>query len=242
MPTPLRDPQPMLERAIADWGGHEDLWLFGYGSLIWRPEFDFIERRQAWVRGWHRALKMWSRVNRGSVQVPGLVFGLLSGGSCRGMVFRVPKADGLATLRRLWLREMPTGVYDPKWLSCGTAEGPVRALAFTLSRRSPNFTGELTDERYRHIFANAVGRYGTSLDYARQTLLELQRHAIHDAALARLVALAAAQEQQRQQQAEAAADCEAPPPPVYVPGSAEASAPSSSPLPCQPSKPSKDPT
>lgn len=242
MPTPLRDPQPMLERAIADWGGHEDLWLFGYGSLIWRPEFDFIERRQAWVRGWHRALKMWSRVNRGSVQVPGLVFGLLSGGSCRGMVFRVPKADGLATLRRLWLREMPTGVYDPKWLRCGTADGPVRALAFTLSRRSPNFTGELTDERYRHIFANAVGRYGSSLDYARQTLLELQRHAIHDAALARLVALAAAQEQQRQQQtgaeAEAAADCDAPPPPVYVPGSAETSSPAAAPVPSQPSQPS----
>ena len=58
MPRPLRDPQPMLEQAIADWGGREDLWLFGYGSLIWRPEFDFVERRTAWVHGWHRALKM----------------------------------------------------------------------------------------------------------------------------------------------------------------------------------------
>jgi cation transport protein ChaC len=155
-------------------------------------------------------------------------------------VFRVPKAEGLETLRRLWLREMPTGVYDPKWLRCGTAEGPVRALAFTLSRRSPNFTGELTDERYRHIFANAVGRYGTSLDYARQTLLELQRHSIHDAALARLVALVAVQEQQRQQLGEATADCDAPQPPVYVPGSAGASSsdPSSSP-PCGPSKENK---
>ncbi|RZL60740.1 MAG: calcium transporter ChaC [Variovorax sp.] len=180
----------MLERAIADWGGHEDLWLFAYGSLIWRPEFPFTERRPAVVHGWHRALKMWSRINRGSVQHPGLVFGLLSGGSCRGMVFRVPAADGLETLGRLWLREMPTGVYDPRWLSCATPGGPVRALAFTLSRRSPNFTGQLSDERYREIFANAVGRYGSSLDYARQTLDELQRHSIHDAALARLVALA----------------------------------------------------
>jgi len=138
----------------------------------------------------------------------------------RGMVFRVPKAEGLETLRRLWLREMPTGVYDPKWLRCGTAEGPVRALAFTLSRRSPNFTGELSDDHYRHIFANAVGRYGSSLDYARQTLAELRRHAIHDAALARLVALAAAQEQQEQQE-QSAADCGAPQAPVYVPGSAD---------------------
>ncbi|VTU24486.1 putative protein involved in cation transport [Variovorax sp. PBL-H6] len=192
MPKPLRDPKPMLDRVIEEWGGHEDLWVFGYGSLIWRPEFGFIERRPARVHGWHRALKMWSRVNRGTVENPGLVFGLLSGGSCRGMVFRVPAADGLETLGRLWLREMPTGVYDPKWLDCTTAHGSVRALAFTLSRRSPNFTGILDDERYRHIFANAVGRYGSSLDYAQQTLLELRRHAIHDAALARLVKLAQA--------------------------------------------------
>ncbi len=226
LPKPLRDPQPMLERTIAEWGGHEDLWLFGYGSLIWRPEFDFIERRPAWVRGWHRALKMWSRVNRGSVQTPGLVFGLLSGGSVRGMVFRVPAAQGLDTLRRLWLREMPTGVYDPKWLRCTTASGPVSALAFTLSRRSPNFTGELSDERYRHIFANAVGRYGSSLDYAQQTLEELRRHAIHDVALARLVALAVPPAAPGDTSAghtasPAPADCDVVPPPVYVAGSSD---------------------
>jgi len=148
------------------------------------------------------------------------------------MVFRVPKAEGLETLRRLWLREMPTGVYDPKWLRCGTAEGPVNALAFTLSRRSPNFTGDLSDERYRHIFAHAVGRYGSSLDYAQQTLLELQRHSIHDAALARLVALAEAK--QASEASAAAADCDAPPAPVYVPGSSDNS--SSQPSSSRPSK------
>ncbi|VTU24522.1 putative protein involved in cation transport [Variovorax sp. SRS16] len=192
MPKPLRDPKPMLDRVIDEWGGHHDLWLFGYGSLIWRPDFDFSERHPARVHGWHRALKMWSRVNRGTVENPGLVFGLLSGGSCRGMVFRIPMAEVLETLGRLWLREMPTGVYDPRWLDCDMPHGTVRALAFTLSRRSPNFTGELSEERYRHIFANAAGRYGTSLDYAQQTLLELRRHGIHDAALARLVRLAEA--------------------------------------------------
>ena len=190
LPKPLRDPKPMLDRVIAEWGGHQDLWLFGYGSLIWRPDFGFVERHPARVHGWHRALKMWSRVNRGTVENPGLVFGLLSGGSCRGMVFRVPASEGLETLGRLWLREMPTGVYDPRWLECATPHSTVRALAFTLSRRSPNFTGELSDERYARIFETAVGRYGSSLDYAHQTLLELRRQAIHDAALARLVRLA----------------------------------------------------
>jgi glutathione-specific gamma-glutamylcyclotransferase len=77
-------------------------------------------------------------------------------------------------------------------MDCITPGGTVRALAFTLSRRSPNFTGELTEARYREIFATATGRFGTSLDYASQTLLELRHHGIHDAALARLVRLAAA--------------------------------------------------
>ncbi|MGR4871019.1 gamma-glutamylcyclotransferase [Variovorax sp. LARHSF232] len=208
MPRPLRDPQPLLDRAIHEWGGHEDLWVFGYGSLIWRPEFDFSERRSAHLHGWHRALKMWSRVNRGTPQCPGLVFGLLSGGSCRGMVFRIPQADGLETLGRLWLREMPTGVYDPRWLDCVTPHGRVRALAFTLSRRSPNFTGELSDARYREIFSSACGRYGTSLDYARLTFHELQRHGIHDAALARLVRLA-------EEEMSAGADCGAAPGGLY---------------------------
>jgi cation transport protein ChaC len=103
---------------------------------------------------------------------------------------------------------MPTGVYDPKWLECVTPHSTVRALAFTLSRRSPNFTGELSDERYRQIFESAVGRYGSSLDYAQQTLLELRHHSIHDAALSRLVKLAEARVSAR-------ADIGALQPPVY---------------------------
>ena len=89
----------------------------------------------------------------------------------------------------------------------------MRALAFTLSRRSPNFTGTLDDERYRHIFSNAVGRYGSSLDYAQQTLLELRRHSIHDAALARLVRLAEASVAAHR--LSAPPDCGGPAAPVY---------------------------
>ena len=82
---------------------------------------------------------------------------------------------------------MVTGVYDPRWLHCRTGQGPVQALGFTLSRESPNFTGELSAERYRHIFAHSRGRYGTTLDYADQTLRCLQQHGIHDGALQRLL-------------------------------------------------------
>ncbi|MDP3605348.1 MAG: gamma-glutamylcyclotransferase [Polaromonas sp.] len=190
LPAPLRDPAPMLERALDEWGGQQDLWIFGYGSLIWKPDFDYAERRPAKVHGWHRALKMWSRINRGTPECPGLVFALLSGGSCHGVVYRVPRHEVAEVVARLWLREMVTGVYDPRLLRCNTDKGPLQALAFTLSRRSPNFTGELTEARYREIFSVACGRYGSTHDYARQTLESLQHHGISDAALARLLNLA----------------------------------------------------
>jgi cation transport protein ChaC len=190
LPLPLRDPAPMLARTRQQWGGRDDLWVFGYGSLIWRPEFDAIEHRAARVHGWHRALKMWSRINRGTPECPGLVFALLSGGSCQGVVFRVPRADGDAVLDRLWAREMMTGVYDPRWLRCATPQGEVSALAFTLSRRSPSYTQVLSDEEYRRVFAQSKGCFGTTLDYAQQTYEGLRRYQIHDRALARLLRLA----------------------------------------------------
>ena len=186
---PLRDPRTMLERALGEWGGAEDLWIFGYGSLIWRPDFDFAEQRPARVHGWHRALKMWSRIYRGTPERPGLVFGLLSGGCCRGMVFRIPQAAGAETLTKLWSREMSTAIYDPRWLVAHTPQGPVRSLAFTLSRQSPSHTGELTEEEYRAIFAQATGIYGTTHDYAHRTLEELRRHDIRDRNLERLLKL-----------------------------------------------------
>lgn len=189
LPTLLRDPAPMLEHTLSEWGGQQDLWIFGYGSLIWRPDFGFAERRAAKVHGWHRALKMWSRVNRGTPECPGLVFGMLSGGSCRGMAFRIEQKHARQVLINLWQREMPTAVYDPRWLTCQTPQGPVSALAFTLSRKSPHHTGTLQDHEYLRIFAQASGRYGTTRDYAQATHNELQRLGIHDQALARLIAL-----------------------------------------------------
>ena len=189
-PTPLRDPAPMLEKALREWGGHEDLWIFGYGSLIWRPDFDFAERRPARVHGWHRALKMWSRINRGTPECPGLVFALVPGGSCRGRAYRIEQARVEPELRRLWAREMPTGVYDPKWLACRTPHGIVRALAFTLSRQSPSHTGRLGEGELVEIFRTANGRYGSTLSYLIETAHSLRTCGIRDRDVERLVALA----------------------------------------------------
>jgi cation transport protein ChaC len=168
----------------------QDLWVFGYASLIWRPEFDATEAHPTRVHGWHRALKMWSRINRGSPQCPGLVFALLRGGSCAGMVYRVPAAAAQSVLADLWAREMPMTVYEPRWLPCPTPHGRVRALAFTLPRSHPSYTGTLSPARLREIFAQAEGRFGSTRDYAEQTLQALRRMGIEDRALARLIQMA----------------------------------------------------
>jgi cation transport protein ChaC len=186
----LRDPQALLHHTRSQWGGLGDLWIFGYASLIWRPEVESAEHRPASVHGWHRALRMRSRVNRGTPEKPGLVFALLPGGSCRGMVYRIAHGRAEAELERLWLREMPTGVYDPRWLPCRTPQGLVNALAFTLSRRSPNYTGRLADEEMLAILRESRGRYGTTLDYLVQTALGLRGCGVLDREIERLVALA----------------------------------------------------
>ena len=85
---------------------------------------------------------------------------------------------------------MPTGVYDPRWLRCDTAQGEVTALGFTLSRRSPNFTGRLDDAQLLHILRHARGRYGTTLDYLLQTAAALHAHRMVDRETLRLVRLA----------------------------------------------------
>ena len=133
--------------------------------------------------------------NRGTPECPGLVFGLLPGGSCKGMVFRSPRARVATALAPLWEREMPNAVYDPRWLRCQTVHNnqktEVTALAFTLSKNSPDHTGELAVDTYRKIFAEASGRYGTTRDYAQLTYDGLKKVGIHDKALGALLAAAA---------------------------------------------------
>lgn len=187
----------MLARTLAEWQAlreRQDFHLFAYGSLIWRPEFEFTDKHLVRIQGWHRALRMRSRTNRGTAQEPGLVLALLSGGCCRGVSYRVPAAQGETVLRGMWDREMPNGVYEPRWLTCraphGPANVPVKALAFTLSRLSPSWTGELSDAELVHIFRHARGRYGTTLDYLLATVKALREHGIHDAELERQARLA----------------------------------------------------
>ena len=119
------------------------------------------------------------------------MFALLPGGACRGFVYRLRRERADEELQRLWAREMPTGVYDPRWLPCRTALGTVPALAFTLSRRSESYMGRLADEQVLHILRHASGRYGTTLDYLADTAHALHHHGVRDREIERLMRLAA---------------------------------------------------
>jgi cation transport protein ChaC len=186
----VRDPAEGLRQLRLQWHGHREWWVFGYASLIWRPEFDAAEHRPALVRGWHRALRMRSRVNRGTPEQPGLVFALLPGGACRGVVYRLRADSAEEELDRLWAREQPTGVYDARLLPARTTHGVVPALAFTLSPRSSACLPRLPDTEMLHVLRHARGRYGSTLDYLAQTAHALRERGLHDGEIERLMALA----------------------------------------------------
>ena len=177
-----------LEHFLADWNGDGPLWVFGYGSLIWRPDLSFDERRPARVHGYHRRLCLWSRINRGTPQCPGLVAGLDRGGSCAGVVYRVPAAAVRGQFMQLWQREMMTNSYHPRHLDCRLEDGAiVSAVAFVVRRDAPNYAGRLDEQQILDVFhRGSCGRYGTSLEYLVNTVCALRAHGIVDPHLERL--------------------------------------------------------
>ena len=176
-----------LRMALRDWNPGTDVWVYAYGSLIWRPDFAFAERRLATLHGYHRSLCLWSRVNRGTPESPGLVFGLDRGGSCRGMVYRIAGAHVSECFEALWRREMSTGAYLPRWLNCSTDGGTVSALVFTMNRASPSYIQELPEAELLAVIRRASGQYGACIDYVTQTAESLSAAGISDRRLSHIV-------------------------------------------------------
>ena len=171
-----------LRAALQSWDGASPLWLFGYGSLIWNPEVTYDQRLTARVHGYHRRLCLWSRVNRGTLECPGLVAGLDRGGSCAGVVYRLPPKTAGGELERLWDREMFMGSYVPRWLQCRLPDNSfVSALAFIVRREAPNYAGKLSEAEILAVFERgSCGRFGTSLDYLVCTVNALREHGLRD--------------------------------------------------------------
>jgi cation transport protein ChaC len=175
-----------LEIALKDRCPGQDLWIFGYGSLIWRPEFAFAEQRAASLAGYHRSLCLWSRINRGTPEIPGLVFGLEQTGACQGMVFKILAKNVEQTFDAVWKREMGTGAYIPSWLDCETPQGSVTAMAFVIDQSGPAYVKQPPEDDLVEIICRAHGTYGSCFDYVTQTSESLKAAGICDEQLAAL--------------------------------------------------------
>ncbi|HLS43607.1 MAG TPA: gamma-glutamylcyclotransferase [Paenalcaligenes sp.] len=176
-----------LQSCLATWTPGEDVWVYGYGSLIWRPEFEYLERRQALLHGYHRSLCLWSRINRGTPETPGLVFGLDSGGSCRGMAFRIAGDDVPDVFDALWRREMPSGAYLPRWLPCKTNDGTVQALTFVMNRDTDAYVPRMSLDQLVQVVYSAHGINGPCIEYVLETAEALKRSQIEDKRLQNVI-------------------------------------------------------
>ncbi|MBM3504021.1 MAG: gamma-glutamylcyclotransferase [Alphaproteobacteria bacterium] len=166
----------------------DDLWIFGYGSLMWNPAIEVAERRPARLRGWHRRFCLWLPAGRGTAENPGLMMALDRGGSCRGVALRIAARHIEHETEVLWRREMLAGAYDPRWVSLHSAEGEIVGVTFVVNRTHPLYAGRLPPAvQVRHL-ATAKGRLGRARDYLHNTVVHLDELGVADGPLHRLLA------------------------------------------------------
>jgi cation transport protein ChaC len=181
--------ESVLGEAMAK-GEAGDLWVFGYGSLMWRPGFTFEESHSARLHGYHRALCVWSWVHRGVKARPGLVMGLDRGGACIGRAYRVAAPRRDAVVAYLDARERATPVYVHRWRPVTLPDGRrPNALFYGVDRRHPQFAGDLPDEVAVETVLNGVGISGANPDYLENMVEHLEEAGVRDPHLIRLRAL-----------------------------------------------------
>jgi len=164
-------------------------WVFGYGSLMWRPGFDYLEARPALLHGYHRAFCVETTHYRGTPEKPGVVLGLDRGGACRGRVFRIAAAHAQKAARYLHERELVTPIYEPRWLRVQTPQGPVRAVAYVVDRKNREYMGKLSTARIVSLIRQARGVSGSNRDYLINTVRHLDELGVPDGPLHRLLRL-----------------------------------------------------
>lgn len=183
-----RRKQGWIERITAQ----ADFWVFGYGSLMWKQGFPFVECRPARVAGVRRAFCVWSHNYRGSAERPGLVLGLArldgaaGGAECAGRAFRIADCDRAAVIDYLWEREMNTGIYEPQLLEASTPGGPLPVHAFVVDGAHRQYAGHLTEEERARLIALAEGCMGPNRDYLFNTVAQLHEIGLADPDLSAL--------------------------------------------------------
>jgi glutathione-specific gamma-glutamylcyclotransferase len=199
----------LIERRRLNPPAGEDFWVFAYGSLMWRPGFNFLDRQAALLRGYHRAFCVISHHYRGTVDRPGLVLGLDRGGACRGRAYKVCRTQGKTVSDYLHEREMLSGIYEPRWLKVTllpaagspmevppTRDSPrpphvVTAAAYVVDRRHEGYR-RLPPERIAAQILQGVGSTGTNVAYLENTVRHLDELGVADCPLHDVLRLVAA--------------------------------------------------
>lgn len=187
------DYDQITDQLLAEQSEGESVWLFAYGSLIWKPEFPHLEERLATARGWQRSfcirLKRW----RGTSDCPGLMMALDRGGECRGVALRLSDASAAESIGKYVRRELsakpPSQV--PRWIAAETTEGPVQAIAIVSNPDGQNYVGNLPIEEAAQTLSKACGHWGSGAEYLRNTVIHLEKRGIRDEYLWRLQELVA---------------------------------------------------
>lgn len=165
-----------------------DTFVFGYGSLMWNPAFQFTTQQLGTLNGWHRRFCLGIPFGRGTPERPGLMMALDSGGSCHGIVFRIAAADVREELLLVWRREMAGTAYRARWANVRTDQGVVRAVTFVINRTHPRYIGTLDERTTARMIAHAAGPLGSCAAYLRKTMQALEALGVRDGGLERLAA------------------------------------------------------
>ncbi len=184
-PTPrLSDDERQAEqdRVMADAPYADEFWIFGFGSLMWRPGIDVFDRQGATLQGYERKFQIWSTVGRGTLERPGLGCCLVPGpGLCRGIAYSLRKDTLAADLDYLWRREMGSGVYRPTWVSLALDNNEEKvALTFVIRQGHVQHTGPMPADRMAEIMGGAEGENGKCREYLANTLAEMAKLDEHD--------------------------------------------------------------
>ncbi|MBT5110759.1 MAG: gamma-glutamylcyclotransferase [Rhodospirillaceae bacterium] len=169
--------------------GDGEVWVFGYGSLLWDPGFEYEERRPALLHGYHRSFCVYSEYYRGTAERPGLVLGLDRGGSCRGAAYRLHRESASAILDYLWAREMIYNVYEPRIVQVRVADRQVQSRTFVANRWHKQYAGRLSMTEKSRLIRQGVGVGGANTAYLANTLSHLAALGVDDGALQRLRAM-----------------------------------------------------
>lgn len=164
-------------------------WLFAYGSLMWEPNFPFVEQRHTILHGYHRALCVYSWVYRGTEETPGLVFGLEEGGAVEGIAFYIASEHAVDVFAQVYEREMITAVYTPVWASCDFSDGTeetVSALAFVANHGNEQYAGNRSEDEIVELVRQGHGKAGLCCEYVMNTVNHLRELDIRDEVLERV--------------------------------------------------------